>query len=243
MKTIRVRRSHPSALSLALALMITMFAVYVASLPAVSRERADTASAAAQSSAEVRMEGLEMSFICAGRCEDQLQARIQAALCAQNGGAGLILADGRQYAVISAAKARPEADEDAISRQANGLTLKISGPAGQIAAISDASSFLRAQATETGGLAGALERGETNAASICALLNVYRTQGQQSLDSLKKIENPNGVVQRFIAAAQAALDRIDCALAQADPGKIKLIHAAACGEWISMLEDFRAEKI
>ena len=240
LKTIRVRRSRPSALSLALALMITMFFVYMVSLSSQPRKSADTAAAAIQNSAEVHMEGLESAFICTGRYEDQLEARIHAAQCAQNGGAGLILADGGQYAVIAEVRSGATADENALLRSAPGLTLKITGPADQIAAVSDAVAFLRAQASETGSLAGALEGGDTDAASLCALLNIYRTRGESILSALRSIENPDGVVQRLVSAMEAGLERIDAALAHTDPGKIKLIHAAACGEWISILESFAA---
>lgn len=238
LKTVRVRRSRPSVLSLAISLMITMFIVYMVSLPSSPLEDADAAMEGMQGSAQVRMEGLEAAFICQSRCASELEARIRAAMCAGSGGAGLIIADGSEYAVISEAVAPENAPADALMRSAAGLTLKISGPAGEIAAISDAVSFLRAQAAETGGLAAALEGGDTDISSVCTLLNVYHTQAQRALAALRGIEAPGAEAARLSSAVEAAIERIESALAEPDIGKIKLIHAAACGEWISILNDF-----
>lgn len=240
LRTVRVRRSRPSVLALALSLMITMFFVYISSLPAPMRRATDASSESMPGSAEIRMEGLESAFVCAGRYESELEARLRAALCADTGGAGLILADGSEYAVISQAVSPEKAPADALMRTAGGLTLKISGPAGEIAAVSDAVNFLRAQAVETGGLAAALESGDTDMPSVCTLLSVYRTQGQRALSALHQIQSPGTEAARLFSALEAALDRIESALAEPDAGKIKLIHAAACAQWISILEDFTA---
>ena len=45
LQTVRVRRSRPSTLSLALALMITMLCVYLGTLASLPKPAADTASA------------------------------------------------------------------------------------------------------------------------------------------------------------------------------------------------------
>jgi len=237
-RTVRLRRSRPSALSLALALMFTMFFVYVASLPAAPRKAADAAAAQPNSAAELRMEGLDMAFICDGRYENLLEARVQAARCAENGGAGLIIADGDRFAVISQATTPEKAPENSILRSAGGLTLRTSGPAGDIAALSDMLSFLRAQAAETGALADALESGNTDANAVCALLDIYRTRGQKALSALQAIEGSDAVVARLISAGEKSLECTQSAAAQPDAAKLRLLHAAACAEWIDMIEDF-----
>ena len=240
LRTVRVRRSRPSVLALALSLMITMFIVYMSSLPAPMGRATDVSSEGMPGSAEIRMEGLESAFICEGRYASELEARIRAALCADSGGAGLILADGSEYIVVSQALSPEKAPSDATKRSAAGLTLKISGPAGDIAALSDAVNFLRSQATETGGLASSLENGETDLASICTLLGVYRTQGQRALSALRQIQSTDAQTARLDTALSAALSRIEAGLAEPGAGKIKLIHAAACAQWISILEEFTA---
>lgn len=240
-KTIRIRRSRPSALSLALALMLTMLFVYLISLSA-SPDADDGSAVAAQApgSADVRMEGLSAAFLCKTQCDNLLEARVAAANCAQEGGAGLILAEGGQYAVIRAALPADDAPEGALVRSGDGLTLKLSGPGGEIRAVSDTIDFLRAQAVETGSLAGALEQGDTDAASIAALLDVYRTRGRRALSQLREIQTPGPIVERLERAAASAVERLDAAREAPDAGKVRLIHAAACAEWISLLTDLPA---
>ena len=235
LQTIRVRRSRPSAPALALALALTMLFVYLISLSAGSQEEAAGAAAAAVGEAEVRMEGLEAAFICDALCGDLTEARVAAANCANGGGAGILLREEEQYAVVREAVSPDAAPEGALRRGAGGLTLRLSGPAAEIAAVSDAVTFLRAQATETGSLAGALESGGTDAKSLAALLEVYRTQGAHARSGLEEISGQSAAVARLQSAVQSELDRLDGAIRCPDAGKMKLIHAAACGEWISLL--------
>ena len=236
LQTIRVRRSRPSAPALALALALTMLFVYLISLSAgTEAPESDAAAAAASGEAAVRMEGLEAAFICDAVCDDLTEARVAAANCAANGGAGMLLRENAQFAVVREAVNSDAAPQDALRRSASGLTLKLSGPAAEVAAVSDAVAFLRAQAAETGSLAAALESGGTDANSIVALMEVYRTQGARARSALEKVSNQGETIQRLQSAVQGELDRLDSAIQSPDAGKIKLIHAAACGEWISLL--------
>ena len=237
LKTVRVRRSRPSALALALALMLTMLFVYLISLSAGDKAAGNPVSASAVGSAEVRMEGLSVAFSVERRCDALLEARIEAARCAETGGAGLILADSDRYAVIRAAHPESTAPEDAIVRDADGLTLRLSGRAEEIGAVTDAVAFLRAQAAETGSLAAALETGDTDATSITALLRIYRTQGGRVQTSLNAVESSASAVAQLKRATESALTRLDAAIAEPDPGKLRLIHAAGCAEWIRLLTE------
>ena len=236
LKTIRVRRSRPSAPALALALALTMLCVYLVSLSAEpGGEESGAAAASAAGEAEVRMDGLDAAFICDALYADQTEARVAAANCASSGGAGMLLREDGQYAVIREAVRPDSAPEGAVRRSANGLTLKLTGPAAEVAAVSDAVAFLRAQATETGNLAGALESGATDANSLVALMEVYRTQGARARNALEGISAPDETIARLQSAVQSELDRLEGAIQSPDAGKMKLIHAAACGEWISLL--------
>lgn len=236
LQTIRVRRSRPSAPALALALALTMLFVYLISLSAETKApESDAAATAAVGEAEVRMEGLEAAFICDTICDDLTEARVAAANCAASGGAGMLLREDEHYAVAREATNPDSAPKEALRRSASGLTLKLSGPAAEVAAVSDAVAFLRAQATETGSLAAALESGGTDANSIVALMEVYRTQGTRARSALEGVTNQCEPIQRLQSAVQGELDRLDSAIQSPDAGKIKLIHAAACGEWISLL--------
>ena len=158
LKTVRVRRNRPSVLSAALALMLTMLFVYLISLSAASRPESAPAASQAIASSDVRMDGLSAAFECEGRYDLPLDARVAAAKCVQSGGAGLILPDGAQYAVVRSVSSAAEG-ENVIRRSAPGLTLRVSGPASELMAVADAVDFLRAQTTETGSLAQTLESG------------------------------------------------------------------------------------
>ena len=238
LKTVRVRRSNPSALALALAVMLTMLCVYLISLSALPEKKTSTASGQAQSTAEIRMEGLESGFLLYARSGNHLEARVLAAKCADNGGAGLILSDGGDYCIISEAVSHENTGTNDLRLSADGLTLKLQGASNEITAISDAAIFLRNLATETGGLAASVEDGNTDLPSVCSLFDVYQTQGQKVLESLNGISPANEVISRLSAAVQGNLTRIESARSDPDLGKIKLIHAAACAEWISILEEF-----
>lgn len=229
--TIQIRRSRPSALALALALLLTMLFVYAITGPALPQQRIDAASAEAPMSTQLRMEGLETAFRIHSRCNDPLQARIHAAQCISEGGAGMILADGSGYAVICETMAAP--GEDSLVRSAAGLTLKLQGSARELAAIADAINFLRAQATETVSLAAALESGETDAGSVRALLGVYRTQAGRICDTLQSLPE-QAAVSSILNAVEGCLSRLSDSAAV--PAGLRLLHAAACGEWIGLLE-------
>ena len=238
LKTIRVRRSRPTAPALALALALTMLCVYLISLSAgPAEEDSDEAAAANVGEAEIRMEGLETAFVCDALYPDLTEARVAAANCAFGGGAGMLLSENGQYAVIREAVSPEAAPEGALNRSAAGLTLRLSGPAAEVTAIADAVSFLRAQATETGSLASALETGGTNGNSLAALMEVDRTQGARARSALERVSTPSETLARLTSAVQSELDRLETAIASPDAGKMKLIHAAACGEWISLLND------
>lgn len=241
LETVRVRRSSPSALAFALALMLTMLCVYLISLSALPEKETSITAGQTVVSAEVRMDGLETGFLLYTRTNNQLEARVLAARCAKGGGAGLILSDSGTYCVVSEAVSRENIGSEDLYLQADGLSLNLHGSADEIAAISDSVAFLRALSTETDGFVSSVESGHTNLSSLCSLLNVYRTQGEKALQSLKEISSPGSVANRLIRATQENLTRIESALAEPDLGKIKLIHAAACAEWISILEEFSAE--
>lgn len=239
-ETIRLRRSRPSIPALALALMITMLFVYAASL-AVQPKPETSDAVADRTGMDVSMPGMDISFIIADRCSDALQARILAAQCSQNGGAGLILADGNEHFIIREAVSNA-GQQPSLHRSASGLTLKISGSSAEIAALSSAVDFLRTQAVETGALAASLEAGDTDAASIRSLLEIYRTRARRCLTSLEGIRDASPVPVLLQSCAAACLERLDAAITDTHPGSLRLLHAAACAEWIGLLDELCMER-
>jgi len=177
METIRLRRRYPASLAAALALLITMLVVYLLSVHALPKQDA-AAMAQGQSSASLRLEGLECDFLLSGLHDDLTQARVAAARCSLDGGTGLVLPEGDRYAVVQEAGGDyASAEAPVIHRSAPGLTLEIEAVAPVIEAVSDGCGALRALATETGALAAAMDRGELDGRTLDALLNVYRTHG------------------------------------------------------------------
>jgi len=235
LQTVRVRRNRPSTLSLALALMITMLCVYLGTLASLPKPAADTASAGTFASGEVRMEGMNVIFECEGRYDTMMEAQVLSAYCAQSGGAGLVLKEDGQYAVVRDTAKNP--GENSIARSANGLTLQLRGAADEIAAVSDAAAFLHAQANETGSLAESLENGDTDEESIAALMSIYITRGRKIQTALNSIESKHEAVNLLRSATKDALSRLKTAADDPDAGKLRLIHAAACADWIDMLNE------
>lgn len=229
MQTIRLRRSRPSSLAIAIALAITMLVVWLLSLQGCPKEEAQAASAM-QTSAEIRMEAMEAHFLPDSIHDDRMQANVAAALCAQSGGAGIVVQEGAQFAVVREAGEAPDAS--ALKRSCRGLTLRLRAPAEIAAAMSDGISALRALADETKALAGGLERGESDQRTIAALLNVYRTRLRNALDGLEG--GDSSAIALIRSALESSLERADGAIAETLPGKLRLLHAAGCLEWISL---------
>ena len=57
---------------------------------------------------------------------------------------------------------------------------------------------------------------------------------------MSAISSGGALTSRITQAVYADLSRLDNAAENPDAGKIRLIHAGACREWISLIEDMRA---
>ena len=212
-----------------------MLFVYIAARSAMQPQRMQvTASNDAAGQSDLRMEGLEISFLCDGQYDDLSEARISAANCAQSGGAGMVIADGDFYCVVrDAAGSARDWDGIIVTRRCGGLTLHIRGSAREIAAVSRAIDCLNALARETGSIAAAMESGDTDARAASAILNVYRTRAESAADDLPR---DGGAAQLIKTALTKAIDRMEDAIDAMDAGKIRLIHCAGCADWISLSE-------
>ena len=234
MQTIRLRRARPSSTAIALALAITMLMVYLLSLQACSRESVQ-ASALQPGSALLRMEPLELQFLLSSTHDDEIRARVAAAQCARDGGAGLVLPNDGRYAVVyEAGGDYSGADAPVIMRRSRGLSLKFEAPADLIAAASGGISALRALAGETASLAVALDRNESDERSVSALLNVRRTKLKSAAAGLSGCEHTAAALLR--TSFESAAGWLDEVMNDPSPGKIRLIQAAACLEWLELAE-------
>lgn len=237
MQTIRLRRSRPSSLSVALALAITMFIIWVLSLQGCPKEEAQAASAL-RSAAEIPMEGMDAQFLLSSVHDDKTRANVAAALCARSGGAGLVIEENGGFAVVQEAGGDfSGAEAPVVSRSAGGLTLKTEGSADSIAALSDGLSALRALAEESGSLANSLQNNTAGADAVCALLNVYKTQLESAVSALENQSSPAAALIK--SAMDASILRLETALGNPSPGEIRLIHAAGCLEWMDLAARLR----
>jgi len=234
-----MRRSRPSALSLALALMLTMLFVYAVSLSALP-DKAQKTSAQAHTQNEIHLEALTARFWVYARPQDGYTARIEAANCFENGGAGWILREEGGYAVIfDMAKAADEEENkgNIIEKTAGGVTLQISGRADKAAAAADGAQFLRSMAAENASLAASLESGG-DVSGVRALLGLYKTRADKICANLDGEANPAAVLIR--EAVLRTSKRIDAAFSDTCPAKIRLFHTAANAEWVSLIEELNA---
>ena len=233
MQTIKVRRGRPGSVSIALALAITMLVVYLLSLQAMPDDENAEPASAIRTSTEIRMEPMDVCFLLSSIHDDEAQARISAALCAQNSGAGLVLPEGDRFCVVYAAgKAFPDSDEPVLERRSTGLTLKIHAPAAKTAALSDGISALRTLADDTASLATSLEKGETDAKTVSSLLNIHQTRIRIAAEALQNA-GPEAL-KSIHAALQNSLGNLHAVISKPDPAALRMLHAAACMEWIDL---------
>ena len=98
------------------------------------------------------------------------------------------------------------------------------------------SSVIAFSSDVPGSLAAALKKGETDASSVRALLGVYRTQGRRALEALGQLPQ-QGAVTALSDAVRGDLSRLTDSAAT--PSGLRLLHAAACGEWLALLEELK----
>lgn len=242
MNKIRMRRNRPSALALALALAITMFAVFLITYFAGTEEDRAVVAAQGYGTADIAMEALQAHLEIYGRYDSALEADVAAAQCLATGGAGICIMDGERYAVVYAAHASDEAYEthagaesSALVISCGGLTMRANGSGEEIAAISQATDFLRTLAVQTGSLAGSIESGGTDAASMQALISVYLTQGRSARRAIAGFAAEDESARAILASVENSIARLESAHADPSAGNLRRIYAAGRWEWIDLL--------
>ena len=206
---IRVRRERPSALSWAIALAVTMLAVYVVTLGIPDQSEAkEAASVAERITSEVVLEGMSVHFAALGSYPDAAEARVAAAAYAQRGAAGLVCRDGDVWRVLSAGYAlaadaeriagqlsqRENVETTALHFSAEAVTLRITAPESDIRAIESADRALREHLNQAASLALQVDRGELTPLSARTLASVSEAELRTALTALESIggakENP-----------------------------------------------------
>lgn len=205
---VKVRRERPSALSWAIALAVTMLAVYLMTLGVSAGDSARQASASRERvTREIAFEGMEQYFADLGTYDDPTRARIAASELAERGAAGVVIEEdgwhvlGAGYALEADAAriAGQLSQQEGLSagvrkRSAEGVSLRITAPEADVDAIAAADRILRAQLKQIASMALQVDRGEISAASARTLAAVSRSELDGSREALAAVsgaaENP-----------------------------------------------------
>lgn len=201
MAKVRVRRDRPSGLTWAIALAVTMLAVYLATLSApVPRQEAESASAE-RVTRELVLEGVTAYFADLGQYASASQARIAAAILTERGAAGCVWTDGAESHVLGAAYdisadaeriaeqigAQEGLATSVLTRSAGAVSMRVTAPEADVDRIARANDVLRAQLVQTGALALQVDRGEVTAAAARTLAAVSRSELRAALEALGQV--------------------------------------------------------
>ena len=258
---VRVRRDRPSALSWALALALTMLAVYLITLSAPSPDDAAEASASSgRVTRELELAGVEAYFAELGCYDNLTQARIAAAEFAQRGAAGVIREDAGGWHVIGAGYAL-EADARRVAEQLSEregveasvfslssapVTLRVTATVEDIDAIAAADSAWSAQLDQIAALALRVDRGEIGDRSARTLAAVARSELEAAREALDGIEGAKddavcAMLSSLLSRLASALDGVATGgeTGAALSGRLRSCHADALLRRSAMLDALR----
>lgn len=252
---IRVRRDRPSALTWALALAVTMLAVYLITLSAPIEEEAQDASADARVTQQITLEGMSMYFADLGAYPQQWRARVAAAAYTARGAAGAVYADGDGYHVLGAGyafKADAERIAQRLSEQsisasvlelsAPQISLRITAAQRDVAAIAEADSVLRRQLQQICALALQIDRGEVSASSARTLMKVSAAEARSARKALEAVRGSEdqpictSLIRQLGALDQRLSQAAECSGDAAElSGQLRNCHVQGCIELIAFL--------
>ena len=218
---VRVRRDRPSALTWALALAVTMLAVYLITLSAPGIEKAEDAASDVRVTRELTFEGMTVYFADLGAYPDEWQARVAAAGYAGRGAAGVVYEGTDGFHVLGAGYAL-EADAKRIAERlgaqegietgvltltAPSISLRVTAPESDAEAIAEADRVLRQQLTQLNSLALQVDRGEVSFASARTLARVAASEARSARKALEAISG--GADQPVCAALISQLTALE----------------------------------
>lgn len=248
-KRVRVRRERPTALSWALALAVTMLAVYLITLGHSGGEPAEEVSSGPRVTREITLGGMEIYFADLGVHPDETGARIAAASYAPRGAAGVVLAQPDGYHVLGAGYAL-EADAERIARRLteqeslSSCVLKLSAPPVALRitardadtdAIADADRLLLSRLDQLSSMALQIDRGELPSASARTLAQVARSELTKAAKALVKVGGAENqiVCTQLLAQLHTLADELN-ALARSGAsgatlsGQLRCCHVSGC---------------
>lgn len=198
---VQVRRDSPARLAWAIALVVTMMMVYLATLSPQSSLRVQSVSASPRVTRELTFEALEMHLVSLYDCESGESARMLASGYTGRGAAGYVYQTGEGWQVIGAAY-EEERDAERIARRLSAdegldarvmqisvekVDMRITAPEIQISAIAEADALLRNQTQQLGNMALQLDRNEISTGTACTLCAVASTRAKACAEILNNI--------------------------------------------------------
>lgn len=257
-KQIRVRRERPSALSWAVALAVTMLAVYLITLSAPAKKETQETSAAGRVTTEITLAGLTVHFADLGCYPDKTRARMAAAAYVGRGAAGVVYSDGEGAHVLGAGYA-VQADAERIAVQLSGqegieadvlslsaadVAMRVTAGEEDADAIVQADRVLREQMELAASMALQVDRGEISASSARMLAAVSKSEAAAAARTLAAVR---GAAEHPVCAGLVKLlsrmtDGFDAAAhetssAAALSGRLRCCHAEAATGLIAYLND------
>lgn len=255
-KRIRVRREHPSVLSWALALMVTMLAVWLITLSAPAQVPAKETAAGERVTEEITLAAAEAYFVDMGCYSDGLRARVAASLCAARGAAGYMFEDAEGFHVLGAgyehlSDAQRIADQlneregmeaTVLHLRGEAVSMRVTAPAAAVEAIVQADSVLRGQLSQAAAMALQTDRGEIPPPTARMLAAVSESELRAAAQALAET---SGAAENPVCAGQIALlNRAAAAFAEASEtvsaaslsGRLRCCHAAGTAELIAWMQ-------
>lgn len=200
---IRIRRERPSALSWAIALAVTMLAVYLITLSTpAERPQPVEDKQTGTITEEITFDAYSVHFADLGCFEEGAQARLLAAALAERGAAGCLYTDTQGVHVLGAGY-KNESDAKRIAAQlgeqerltadvlflsAEEVKLRVTAPEATVRAIADGHRILREQLAQAASLAAQLDRGELTGTAARMLASVSESEVRAALERLQKAD-------------------------------------------------------
>ncbi len=250
MTRIRVRRDRPTPLAWAVALCVTMLAVYVLTLDIGGPDVVESMAPAPRVTREIGFDALEGWCVCMARCDTDQEARLRASATVNRGAAGYVtrLEDG--WAVLGAvyesekdarriaARLADEADiqADVVPVRARAVKLRITAPQAQIDAVAGADALLREQTRTLGQMALQLDRGELRPDAARTLFAVAAGEAKEAAEALSAIPGAgeNALCAGLIGRTEALGGLLEALSAQSGSGGAAYSGMVRCAQ----LENF-----
>lgn len=255
---VRVRRDRPSALSWAVALAVTMLAVYLITLSAPGETEAEDASAGVRVTRQIDFQPVTVYFADLGAYPDEWQARVAAAQYANRGAAGVVHEEADGFHILGAGYeleadagriaerlgTQLEISAGVISLSGPGVSLRVTAQEDDAEAVAQADSALRTQLAQLNAIALQVDRGEISFASARTLVRVAASEarkagkrlqeiaGWQQLSVCVSLVNQLSALEDNLAAVTR--DRIDGA---ALSGRLRCCHADGMLRLIAFLNN------